>query len=99
MTYRARAQIPRPFSMLHSRHYLDISTPDLVFGASSFLNRRNGAAVTHSLESDIGPGAMVTFSVRSAWDLILTALDLPVGSEIIMSAVTIPHMARIAEAH
>lgn len=85
--------------MLHSRHYLDISTPDLVFGASGFLNRQDSRTVTHSLESDIGPGAMVTLSVRSAWDLILTALDLPVGSEIIMSAVTIPHMARIAEAH
>jgi dTDP-4-amino-4,6-dideoxygalactose transaminase len=85
--------------MLHSRHYLDISTPDLVFGASGFLNRRDCTAVTKALESDIAAGAMVTFSVRSAWDLILTALDLPQGSEIIMSAVTIPHMARIAEAH
>src|SRR5512141_2872303 len=85
--------------MLHSRHYLDISTPDLMFGASGFLNRQDGTRVTQSLESDIGATAMVTFSVRSAWDLILSALDLPVGSEIIMSAVTIPHMARIAEAH
>lgn len=85
--------------MLHSRHYLDISTPDLMFGASGFLNRQDGTRITQSLESDIGAKAMVTFSVRSAWDLILSALDLPVGSEIIMSAVTIPHMARIAEAH
>lgn len=99
VTYRDLPHNARPFAMLHSRHYLDISTPDLVFGAAGFLNRQDGAAVTRSLESDIGSGAMVTFSVRSAWDLILTALDLPVGSEIIMSAVTIPHMARIAEAH
>jgi perosamine synthetase len=85
--------------MLHSRHYLDISTPELMFGASGFLNRQDGGRTGRSLELDIGNSAMVLFSVRSAWDLILSALDLPVGSEVVMSAVTIPHMARIAEAH
>lgn len=85
--------------MLHSRHFLDITTPDLLFGASGFLNRADGARATESLESDIGPGTIVAFSVRSAWDLLLTTLALPAGSEVIMSAVTIPDMARIVEAH
>ncbi len=45
------------------------------------------------------PDAIVTLSVRSAWDLLLTALALPAGSEVVMSAVTHPDMARIARAH
>lgn len=85
--------------MLHPRHHLDISAADLVFGASGFLNKEDGNLELESLETDIGAGAIVAFSVRSAWDLLLSAIDLPVGSEVIMSAVTIPDMARIVEAH
>jgi perosamine synthetase len=86
-------------SVLHARHFLDISTSDLLFGASGFSNRENGDTKIECLEADIGHGALVTFSVRSAWDLLLGVLDLPAGSEVIMSAVTIPDMPRIAEAH
>src|SRR5512138_1654112 len=84
---------------LYPRHYLDISTPDLIRSASGFFNGANPAHEIKALENDIGPAALVTLSVRSAWDLLLSALDLPVGSEVIMSAVTIPDMQRIAEAH
>jgi dTDP-4-amino-4,6-dideoxygalactose transaminase len=85
--------------LLHPRHFLDISTTDLLFGASGFLNGEDGERKLESLESDLGAGVLVTFSVRSAWDLLLGTLDLPGGSEVIMSAVTIPDMARIVEAH
>jgi perosamine synthetase len=37
--------------------------------------------------------------VRSGFDLLLTALELPPGSEMIVSAVTIPDMVRIVEHH
>jgi dTDP-4-amino-4,6-dideoxygalactose transaminase len=84
---------------LYPRHYLDISTRDLILAASGGFNACDAQRETRALESDIGPEALVTLSVRSAWDLILTAMDLPRGSEVIMSAVTIPDMALIAEAH
>lgn len=84
---------------LYPRHYLDISTTDLLRSASGKFNGRNAASEARHLEAEIGPDAIVTLSVRSAWDLVLTALDLPPESEVIMSAVTIPDMARIVEAH
>lgn len=39
------------------------------------------------------------FSVRSAFELLLDALDLDEGSEVLMSAITHPDMARIVERH
>jgi dTDP-4-amino-4,6-dideoxygalactose transaminase len=43
--------------------------------------------------------AIPSLSVRSGLDLLLTALALPAGSEVIVSAVTIPDMTRIVEHH
>jgi perosamine synthetase len=42
---------------------------------------------------------LVCLSVRSGFDLLWTELNLPVGSEVLMSAVTIRDMARIVEEH
>ncbi len=42
---------------------------------------------------------LVTLSVRSGFDLTLRALDLPAGSEVLMSALTVPDMVRIVESH
>jgi len=42
---------------------------------------------------------LVTLSVRSAFDLVLRALALPPGSEILMSPITVPDMSRIVRAH
>lgn len=43
--------------------------------------------------------ALVTLSVRTAFDLWLAALELPAGSEILLSEVTVPHMAHIVREH
>jgi perosamine synthetase len=43
--------------------------------------------------------ALVTLSVRTAFDLWLAALQLPAGSEVLLSEVTVPHMARIVREH
>lgn len=43
--------------------------------------------------------ALICLSVRSGFDLILQNLNFPAGSEIIMSAITIPDMVRIVRAH
>jgi dTDP-4-amino-4,6-dideoxygalactose transaminase len=83
------------------RKQLDISWLDFGFAAAQVFSpakRLNDDAVA-------GPGwipageALVSLSVRSAWDLLLSALALPAGSEVIMSAVTVPDMARIVEHH
>lgn len=42
---------------------------------------------------------LATLSVRSGFDLLLTALAYPAGTEVIVSAVTIADMGRILEAH
>ena len=42
---------------------------------------------------------LASLSVRSAFDLYLSALDLPRGSEILLSAVTIPDMVRLVREH
>ncbi len=42
---------------------------------------------------------LITLSVRSAFDLLLRALQLPHGSEVLFSALTVPDMVRIAETH
>ncbi len=42
---------------------------------------------------------MVCLSVRSGFDLLLDALSLPIGSEVLVSAVTHPDMVRIIEQH
>jgi dTDP-4-amino-4,6-dideoxygalactose transaminase len=84
---------------LYPRHYLDITTRDLLLSASGAYANGNARGEIESAEHDIGGDAMVTLSVRSAWDLALSAFNFPAGSEVIMSAVTIPDMQRIVEAH
>jgi dTDP-4-amino-4,6-dideoxygalactose transaminase len=43
--------------------------------------------------------ALICLSVRSGLDLLLTALALPHGAEVLVSAITIRDMARIVEQH
>ena len=52
--------------------------------------------------SRIGPhagGALACLSVRSGFDLLLAALDLPPKSEVLITALTIPDMVRIIKDH
>jgi perosamine synthetase len=83
------------------RKQLDIDWADFAYGLRRTIF---GAAARHG--ANILPAGwipagetLVSLSVRSGWDLLLSALRLPPGSEIIMSAVTIPDMARIVEHH
>lgn len=49
-------------------------------------------------EAAWGP-SLATLSIRTAFDLWLRAMRWPAGSEVLMSAVTIPQMKMIVEAH
>lgn len=79
---------------------LDVGWLDLANAAGMCLTRFAPAAVADALEQRwTGPSGLACLSVRSGFDLLLSALDLPAGSEILMSAVTIPDMVRIVDHH
>lgn len=63
--------------------------------ASDALDVSSAAPDTPNEPAD----AVACLSVRSGFDLLLSALDLPPGSEVLVSALTIPDMVRIIEAH
>lgn len=80
---------------------LDIGWDDLAFAlAACAASSRRAEAWRSSAERAFGGDrpALVALSVRSGLVATLTALDLPRGSEVIMSAINIPEMARVIEA-
>ena len=80
---------------------LDASWTDLVYGLTACFVPGRRAAKARAVEecwSAEGEG-LVTLSVRSGFDLLLSAVELPTGSEVIFSALTIADMPRIVEHH
>ena len=86
---------------VYARHRLDLSPGDVLFGvlACGRLWRRNrleaGILELCAMEHE----GLVSFSVRSGWDLWLRAQGLRAGDEVIASAVTHPDMVRIVRGH
>lgn len=83
------------------RKQLDIAWSELAFGYWHVLKPKP-APTTGSIVGTnwIRPDeAIVSLSVRTAWDLFLQAQQFAAGSEIIVSGVTIPDMVRIIEHH
>jgi len=83
------------------RHKIDISVADLLFAAFACASARSAErAGAEALRAWGRPDdALACLSVRSGFDLLLEALALPAGSELLVSAVTHPHMALILERH
>jgi perosamine synthetase len=80
---------------------LDIEWADVIaalLGGVTAHARFDLAARVESRWSPAGD-ALVCLSVRTGLDLYLAAIDLPRGSEVLVSAITIPHMVRIIEDH
>ena len=84
----------------------DVTPRDLAWGVwgCSLPGRREllqEQAEQHWTASDqpVSDPAVVVLSVRSGFDLLLSALQLPRQSEVLMSALTVPDMVRIAEHH
>src|SRR5215472_5071107 len=74
---------------MYARHRLDIGLADLAF-----------AAAPHPRAELAGPaGALSCLSVRSGFHLLLSALDLPRGSEVVFSALTHPDLPRLVRHH
>ena len=83
------------------RKRLDIGWRDLFWGASwTCLPRRHVGVERHVEESwSHGDDALVCLSVRSGFDLLWETLQLPPQSEVLISALTIPDMAKIVQSH
>ena len=87
---------------MYPRHRLDIGFRDVVVGLAA---RPHWPAIpsagrpTCCGRPALTDQGLVCLSVRSAWDLVLEALDWPPGSEVIVSAITHPDMITIIRAH
>lgn len=82
------------------RGTLDLSWKDLLAGLSYCFRPDTSNQAQKAVESCWSDHAtFVSLSVRSGFDLVLQALALPAGSEVLVSAVTIPHMLEIIERH
>ncbi len=83
------------------RKRIDIGWLDLLSAAVNCFrpgSRAVASDVTEAAWSTDGR-AFVCLSVRTGLDLVLKALELPAGSEVLISAITIPDMVRIIEHH
>src|SRR4030042_822902 len=83
------------------RKRIDITWPDITVGAVSCCIPRNRGAIRRQIEDlwSKSGDAIVCLSVRSGFDLLLGALRLPPGSEVLVSAANIADMTRILEHH
>jgi perosamine synthetase len=86
---------------VYPRHRLDIGAADLWFGLRATAGRIDPTCLEAELLATAGMErrGLVCLSVRSAWDLLLSGLRWPPGSEVLVSAITHPGMAVILRAH
>jgi perosamine synthetase len=86
---------------LQSRHRLDIRLGHFAYALLACAWARDADQLSTRLAADWSPSGegLPCRSVRSGFHLLLDALDLPAGGEVLVSAVTHPDMVRILEAH
>jgi perosamine synthetase len=84
-----------------ARKRLDLSLLDVVRGLAFCTRRRRRRDLLTSVASawDPAENAVVALSVRSGFDLLMGAVDWAPGSEVVFSAVTIPHLAALVRSH
>lgn len=85
----------------YPRKQLDIGWRDLTAAAFYCAFPRSIREKENELESMFAGSAPVlsTFTVRTGFDLLLGALQLPAGSEVLMSALTIKEMVNVVRHH
>jgi dTDP-4-amino-4,6-dideoxygalactose transaminase len=86
---------------LYSRHRLDIGARQFVHALSACIWARDPKRLSAHLVGGWSPSGngIACRSVRSGFHLLLDALGLSEGDEILVSAITHPDMVRIIEAH
>lgn len=84
-----------------ARARFDISQRDIAFGLRACSQPADTDVLERSLETLWSPAgeALVCFSVRSSFDLLLQALALPEGTDILFTALNIKGMPKIARRH
>ncbi len=84
-----------------ARKRIDIGWGGIGYGLLRCLLPGNSAEHERRISSQLPrpEEAVVCFSVRSGFDLLLAALNFPKGSEILLSAMTLGHMADIVREH
>lgn len=84
---------------LHPRHRIDIEPDEIVRALAACVRTPWGAH--RRLEDRVSATGetLATLSVRSAFDALLSSLALDPGSEVLLSAWTIPDMVRLVRAH
>lgn len=83
------------------RARLDLSLADFAHGALACALPASREGLEATIRGAFAPprDALVCLSVRSGFDLLLGALALSPGDEVLFSAVTIPDLVHIARAH
>lgn len=83
------------------RKRIDIGWADLAGGALASLLPGDASRAAARVEAawHTARGNLACLSVRSGFDALLSALQLPAGSEVLVSAVTIRDITRVIEAH
>jgi perosamine synthetase len=84
---------------MYARGQIDISWSDLAFGLTSTLRRGGADAAARRAAAAWHPDAVSFLTLRTGWDLLLAALALPRGSEVVCTAVNIPDMFELLEHH
>lgn len=87
---------------MYSRKRLDIGWNDLAVAAMRSVHSPPAETLARQIESRLsadGREAITFLSLRSGFDLMLRELALPKGSEVIVSALTIPDMWMLLEHH
>ncbi len=84
-----------------ARKRIDITWADLAAAIGWCVTPANRALVRQRLEQawSLTDEGLACLSVRTGWDLLLSAARFPRGSEVLVSSVTIPDMMRIIEHH
>lgn len=83
------------------RKRIDFGWADLLSGVATCVAPGEAARAAASVEAawHTARANLACLSVRSGFDALLGVLQLPAGSEVLVSAVTIRDMTRIIEAH
>ena len=84
-----------------SRKRLDIGWFDLLAGIGACFSLRNRNQLQNEVEQfwSAAEDSLACLSVRSGFDLLLKTMNYPAGSEVLISALTVPDMVRILEEH
>src|SRR3972149_1960795 len=97
---RSSRPVRRRRGRIYPRHRLDLSARHLALALGRSIPGRAAERGEAALEAALGVDeAIVCFSVRSGFELLLDALGLPQGSEVLVSAITPPDLGRVLERH